>query len=61
MVHRVNYSNGVAVSVTLRNPWGVDGTAPVDSNVNDGWVTLSAQQFVTAMIQGGRGLESARV
>jgi hypothetical protein len=61
MVHRVNYVNGVAVSVTLRNPWGVDGTAPADGNANDGWVTISAQQFVTAMWLGNRGIESARL
>jgi hypothetical protein len=61
MVHRVNYVNGIAVSVTLRNPWGVDGTAPPDGNANDGWVTLSAQQFVTAMWLGSRGIESARL
>jgi len=61
MVHRVNYVNGIAVSVTLRNPWGVDGTAPPDGNANDGWVTLSAQQFVTAMWLGSRGVESARL
>ena len=61
MVHRVNYVNGIAVSVTLRNPWGIDGTAPPDGNANDGWVTISAQQFVTAMWLGGRGIESARL
>jgi hypothetical protein len=61
MVHRVNFVNGVAVSVTLRNPWGVDGTAPPDGNANDGWVTITAQQFVTAMWGGNRGIESANV
>lgn len=32
-------SNGTAVSITLRNPWGWDG-AGSDSNTNDGIVTV---------------------
>ena len=40
-VDHVNFSGGVAVSVTLRNPWGVDGAG--NDGANDGYVTVSAQ------------------
>lgn len=46
-VDRVNVdSNGKAVSVRLRNPWGVDGKC-IDG-ANDGYVTLTATQAAAA-------------
>ena len=36
-------ATGKLTSVTLRNPWGIDG-AGSDSNPNDGYVTVTAQQ-----------------
>lgn len=36
---------GVVTSVTLRNPWGVDGGGNRDSNPNDGFVTVTPAQL----------------
>lgn len=38
-------SAGNVTSIVLRNPWGVDG-AGSDSNVNDGYVTVTASQLM---------------
>jgi hypothetical protein len=43
-VHSVQMSNGVPVSITLRNPWSTDGGGSTDG-VNDGYVTCTASQF----------------
>ncbi len=37
-------SSGVVTSITLRNPWGIDGIVK-DSNPNDGLVTLTPAQL----------------
>ena len=42
-------SKGVVMSVTLRNPWGVDGYSSTDG-ANDGYVTVTVAQFFTASI-----------
>ncbi len=38
-------SAGAVTSVTLRNPWGTDGGAVVDSNPSDGLVTVSPDEL----------------
>jgi hypothetical protein len=35
----------IPTSVTLRNPWGVDGGGSTDANTSDGYVTVTASQF----------------
>jgi hypothetical protein len=63
MVDHVNYTsvNGVqvAVSITLRNPWGIDGAG--NDGTNDGLVTITGQQLVGSMFQNGMGIQSAWV
>ena len=55
-VDRVNVdAQGVPVSMTLRNPWGIDG-AGNDGN-DDGYVTVSAQQAYDCLL----GVVSAAV
>ena len=39
----------VTTYITLRNPWGYDG-AGSDSNTSDGYVTLTAQQFMANFV-----------
>ncbi len=41
-------SNGNAVSVTLRNPWGIDGAG--NDGHNDGYVTITAAQAKNAFL-----------
>jgi hypothetical protein len=41
-------SNGVATSIRLRNPWGVDGAG--SDGANDGYVTLTASQALANML-----------
>jgi len=48
-------ATGTPVSVTLRNPWGVDGAG--NDGANDGYVTLNGQQALDSMI----GFASANV
>jgi hypothetical protein len=36
---------GAVVSITLRNPWGVDGVSTADANPNDGFVTVTPAQL----------------
>ncbi len=49
MVDRVNAdAQGNLVSITLRNPWGVDGAG--NDGANDGYVTLTAAQAKNALI-----------
>ncbi|MFO0844627.1 MAG: C2 family cysteine protease [Gemmataceae bacterium] len=43
-VIRVNYENGTATSVTLRNPWAKDG-AGNDDGADDGYVTVTGDQL----------------
>jgi hypothetical protein len=38
-------SSGTVISITLRNPWGVDGGGSADSNPNDGLVTVTPAQL----------------
>ena len=48
-VDHVNFdANGNAVSVTLRNPWGIDGIG--NDGQNDGYVTITATQLKDNMI-----------
>lgn len=48
-VERVNVdANGNAVSVTFRNPWGVDGKG--NDGANDGYVTVTAAQAKNAFL-----------
>jgi hypothetical protein len=48
-VDRVNLdANGNAVSLRLRNPWGIDGAG--NDGADDGYVTLTAQQALDSMI-----------
>jgi hypothetical protein len=42
-VDSVQVVGGVPVSITLRNPWSVDGAG--SDGVNDGYVTATASQF----------------
>ena len=48
-------SAGVVTSITLRNPWGVDG-AGSDGNTSDGLVTLTPAQLYaqTGRVNWGR-------
>ena len=49
MVDHVNAdSHGNLVSVTLRNPWGIDGAG--NDGANDGYVTITAAQAKNALI-----------
>jgi len=49
MVDHVNVDNtGNAVSVTLRNPWGIDGAG--NDGLNDGYVTVTAAQAKNAFL-----------
>jgi len=41
-------SNGIAIGLVLRNPWGVDGTG--NDGVNDGYVTVTGQQAFDSML-----------
>lgn len=50
-VVRVNYVDGVAVSVTLRNPWAKDGAGNQDG-ADDGYVTVTGEQLLDGV--GGR-------
>ena len=55
-VEAVNYdSNGVATSLRLRNPWGVDGVG--SDGANDGYVTVTATQALSCFL----GFTSANV
>jgi hypothetical protein len=54
-VEAVNYSGGVATTVRLRNPWGVDGTG--SDGANDGYVTVTASQALACFL----GFTSASV
>ena len=45
--YEVVSTNGT--TVVLRNPWGVDG-AGHDSNVNDGYVTVTAAQLFASQM-----------
>jgi hypothetical protein len=56
IVDSVNTIAGIPVSVTLRNPWGVDGGGSTDG-VNDGLVTITATQLFDSM----SGIRSATV
>jgi hypothetical protein len=49
-------SNGVAVSMRLRNPWGFDG-AGNDGNTGDGYVTVTGAQALACLL----GFTSATV
>ena len=42
-------AKGNVISVTVRNPWGVDGYTSTDG-VNDGYVTVTVAQFFQAQI-----------
>ena len=55
-VEAVNYdSAGVATSLRLRNPWGVDGAG--SDGANDGYVTVTAAQALSCFL----GFTSASV
>jgi hypothetical protein len=47
---------GVVVSITVRNPWGVDGGGSTDANPADGLVTLTPAQIAscTGAVNWGR-------
>jgi hypothetical protein len=50
-------SSGAVVSITLRNPWGVDGAGNMDGNPNDGYVTVTPAQIfnqVSGAVNWGR-------
>jgi hypothetical protein len=59
MVDRIVTDAAGITSVVLRNPWGIDGGTvgnEQDSNPNDGYVTVRADQLFTAydQVAGGR-------
>ncbi len=51
-------AHGNVTTITLRNPWGVDGTDN-PSDPNDGLVTVSASQFLKAVCSASWGVFSA--
>lgn len=55
-VDHVNFDDsGAAISVTLRNPWGIDGAG--SDGANDGYITITADQAMKAFM----GMSSANV
>jgi hypothetical protein len=48
--HVTTNSKGVVTSITLRNPWGVDGAG--NDGDNDGYVTMTPAQLYASMMGG---------
>jgi hypothetical protein len=48
--HVTTNSKGVVTSITLRNPWGVDGAG--NDGDNDGYVTMTPVQLYASMMGG---------
>jgi hypothetical protein len=48
--YEMNAFTGLVTTITVYNPWGIDGMPTGDSNPNDGIITITLDQLVNGVI-----------